>query len=399
MAALRENYEIALDTNATQYIGINLDWNYAKRTLRCSIPGYVKEALEEFMHELPKFLCYAPSKAAQRIYGQRMQFAHIDESDKLTDKEIKYIQKVTGKFLYYARAVDPTMLHALNDIATKTIKGTKETLEDVNYFLNYCACNQDAAALYRASDMLLRIDSDAAYLVAPRARSRAGGFHYLSNKEGTLFNGAIYNLVKVLKHVCASAAEAEIGALYANAREATIFRNTLEDMGHPQPPTPIKTDNTTANGILDDSMEAKYLKGADMRVNWLKDRVEQNQFEVYWEPAITNLGDYHTKRHGPAHHRTVRPIYTHQYGKSPETLQGCVNILREEELAKQRRQSPAAKPAGEERQPPAIKKLARVQPLSKPLKPRQTRVRAIVEPPQAHTSATLEQSRISPIVL
>ena len=136
-----------------------------------------------------------------------------------------------------------------------------------------------------------------------------------------------------------------------------------------------------------------------MRVNWMKDRVEQNQFEVCWEPAITNLGDYHTKRHGPAHHRTVRPICTHQYGKSPETLQGCVNILREEELAKKRRQSPAAKPAGEERQPPAIKKLARVQPLSKPLKPRQTRVRTIVKPLQAHTSADLGRSRISPIVL
>ena len=70
---------------------------------------------------------------------------------------------------------------------------------------------------------------------------------------------------------------------------------------------------------------------------------------------------------------------------------GCVNTLREGELAKKRRQSPAAKPAGEERQPPAIKKLARVQPLSEPLKPRQTRVRATVGPPQAHTSATLGQ--------
>ena len=77
----------------------------------------------------------------------------------------------------------------------------------------------------------------------------------------------------------------------------------------------------------------------------------------------------------------------------------AVNILREEELAKKRRQSPAAKPAGEERQPPAIKKLARMQPLSKPLKPRQTRVRAIVGPLQAHASATLGQPRISPTVL
>ena len=37
-----------------------------------------------------------------------------------------------------------------------------------------------------------------------------------------------------------SAAEAEIGALYINAREAIPQRQLLEEMGHPQPPTPIQ---------------------------------------------------------------------------------------------------------------------------------------------------------------
>ena len=153
-----------------------------------------------------------------------MQFAHIDDSELLSADEIKFIQRVTGKFLYYARAIDPTMLHALNDIATRTINGTKQTLADVNYFLNYAAWNQDAAILYRASDMILHVDSDGAYLVAPKARSRAGGYHFLSGKEGPIRNAPVYNLVKVMKHVCASTAEAEIGAACANMREAVLFR-------------------------------------------------------------------------------------------------------------------------------------------------------------------------------
>ena len=46
-----------------------------------------------------------------------------------------------------------------------------------------------------------------------------------------------------------SAAAAELGALFINAREAVHIRNILEEMGHPQPPTPIQTDNSTANGV------------------------------------------------------------------------------------------------------------------------------------------------------
>ena len=106
-----------------------------------------------------------------------------------------------------------------------------------------------------------------------------------------------------MKHVCASAAEAEIGAACASMREAVLFRQTLEDMNHPQPPTRAKTDNTTVNGILDDTMRPKYLKGAGMRASWMKDRIEQGQFDVYWEEAATNKGDLHTKRHPPSHFR------------------------------------------------------------------------------------------------
>ena len=47
-----------------------------------------------------------------------------------------------------------------------------------------------------------------------------------------------------------SAAEAELGALFLNGQEAKIIRLILEEMGHPQPPTPIHVDNTTTAGIV-----------------------------------------------------------------------------------------------------------------------------------------------------
>ena len=66
-----------------------------------------------------------------------------------------------------------------------------------------------------------------------------------------------------------------------------------------------------------------------MRVNWMKDRVQQGQFHVYWESNKTNLGDLPTKHHYPSHHMKMRPLCVYEHGKSPSTIQGCVNIMRD----------------------------------------------------------------------
>ena len=175
--------------------------------------------------------------------------------------------------------------------------------------------------------MILSCESDAAYLVAPKSRSRAGGYHYLGNKAGTQFNGPIYVLAKIIKAVMGSAAEAEVGGLYMNALELSPMRTTLEELDHPQPPTPLKTDNSTVDGIMNKTIKQRQSKAMDKRFYWLQDRVEQGEFRVFWAPGKYNLADYFTKYHSPATHRKLRPIYTYMKGKSPTSLQGCIEIL------------------------------------------------------------------------
>jgi len=70
------------------------------------------------------------------------------------------------------------MLHALNKHTRATHKGTQKTAIAMNHFLNYCSTHPNTVLLYRASKMIMMGDSDAAYLVAPEARSRAGGYVY-----------------------------------------------------------------------------------------------------------------------------------------------------------------------------------------------------------------------------
>ena len=103
--------------------------------------------------------------------------------------------------------------------------------------------------------------------------------------DGLLFNGAICILAKVIKAVIQSAAEAESGALYMNAKEAVPMRTTLEELGHPQPATPMQTDNSTADEIMNRRVKQKASKSIDMRFYWLQDRVKQEQFNVFWAPG------------------------------------------------------------------------------------------------------------------
>eukprot|EP00804_Cyclotella_cryptica_P019078 CCRYP_014476-RB/>CCRYP_014476-RB protein AED:0.49 eAED:0.49 QI:0/-1/0/1/-1/0/1/0/75 len=68
-------------------------------------------------------------------------------------------------------------------------------------------------------------------------------------------NGAIAILCAILKFVAASVTEAELGALFLKAEEAKIIRLTLEELGHPQPPTPIQCDNSTTVGIVNNTIK------------------------------------------------------------------------------------------------------------------------------------------------
>ena len=106
-----------------------------------------------------------------------------------------------------------------------------------------------------------------------------------------------------------STTEAEFGALFVNGQEADPIRTTLQELGHPQPATPIQTDNATAMGIANDTVKQRKSKAMDMRFYWIQDRIKQGHYMVYWAPGYLNLADYVTKHHLGPHHEKMRPYY------------------------------------------------------------------------------------------
>ena len=307
---LNEHYKCSQDWDGQRYLGMNIDWDYTGKNVHLSMLEYVPEALTRFQHAPPNKPQHQPYPHVQPTYGAKVQYAENEDTSPLLNKTEKtFVQEVIGTFLYYARCVNSTMLPGLGSLATQQANPTVNTMVKVKQFLDYAATHPDAIVTYHASDMVLAGHSDASYLSESKARSRAGGHFFMSTDTARPpNNGAVLTIAQIIKAVMTSAAEAEIGALYINCREAVPARHTLEYMGHPQPPTPMQTDNTTALGVVNNNV-MKKLKAMDMKYHWLRDRENQGQFRHYWAPGKENNGDYVTKHHAPIHHQATRPTF------------------------------------------------------------------------------------------
>jgi hypothetical protein len=347
---LKANYTITVDKDATKYIGLTIEWDYNNGKAHIHMPGYLAKAMMRFKHEIPTKVQNSPHRHIKIKYGLKKQYVEEEvESPLLSNEDGKYIQAVLGTLLYCARAVDPTILPALSSIATEQAKPTEKTRGKVKQLLDYCATQEDAIITYTSSKMILCIHSDAGYANEKNARSRAGGHFFLSNNDQhPPNNGAIMTTATIIKAVMSSAAEAELGAFVLNAKEGVYLRQILTEMGHSQPRTPLQTNNTTAEGVINNKIQPKRTNAMDMRYHWLRDRVAQGQFKIYLRPGGTNLADYFTKHHPPAHHVNVRAEFftkmkdlakaraarqTTNASERIATLQGCVRQASIRELA------------------------------------------------------------------
>ena len=128
-----------------------------------------------------------------------------------------------------------------------------------------------------------------------------------------------------MKHVAASAAEAETGRLFHNSKIAIPIRQMLTDLGHLQPQTPIKTDNSTAYTFVNQTMKRKMSKSWDMRYNWLRDAdAVKKLLRIWWEKGTNNLADYFTKHFSPKIHKEKRTEYMNNYVCSTDLLSARV---------------------------------------------------------------------------
>ncbi len=122
----------------------------------------------------------------------------------------------------------------LSSLVSKQAAPTEKTMQKCVQFLDYAASQEDAIITYQASNMRLKIHSNASYLSEPKARSRARGHMFMADNEDIpINNGAVLNILQIIRAMMSLAAEAKLGALFINAKMAVSMQCTLKEMGHP----------------------------------------------------------------------------------------------------------------------------------------------------------------------
>ena len=164
-SGLEDKYKVTTEWEVKLHIGIALKWGYEKVTVQISMPGYVRTALHSFQRKKTKRPQDSPYSWTQPIYEKNNQM--IPEkapAKKMDDNNQKILQKIVGNFIYYTRAVDPTIIMALNSLAEVQNTLTIETAKQVTQFLTYSAKYADAVTEYRRRIMVICIYLDASYI-------------------------------------------------------------------------------------------------------------------------------------------------------------------------------------------------------------------------------------------
>ena len=119
ISALQAKYEVTQDCTGGLYCGIKLKWDYKTLQLDISMPGYMKDILKQFHHPTSTRPHQSPHQwTAPKYVSTEPQLAHPeDDSPALNYEEVNTSQQVVATLLYYACAVEPTMLVDLNTIA------------------------------------------------------------------------------------------------------------------------------------------------------------------------------------------------------------------------------------------------------------------------------------------
>ena len=145
LEVLKKHYKLAEDRKGELYCGIKLKWDYVNQHVGISMPGYVQKPVDRHRHPLPTEPQHAPHPIPPRTYGAESQKPHpTDESPTLDEHGIKRIQQIVGGILYYARAVDVSVLAALSTLAAEQTTATKKTNNKITQLLDYLATHPNA---------------------------------------------------------------------------------------------------------------------------------------------------------------------------------------------------------------------------------------------------------------
>jgi hypothetical protein len=148
------------------------------------MPGYIAKILTRFCVARCPRMQHSPHTWTAPSYDAKVKLTPLPNITAPLSKAGKTkLQEIIGTLLYYARAIDSTMLVTLGTLASAQSQGTVATALAITQLLNYCATHYNATVHFYASDMHLHIHSDASYLSKLKARLCPSQWLILSQQQ------------------------------------------------------------------------------------------------------------------------------------------------------------------------------------------------------------------------
>ena len=147
------SYKLKVRPLGDAYLGMSIKFDRVLKTVSLSMPGYVTKMLQRFRpqyllpgHRSPR----TPGIYIPPSYTPGPQVTFVDKTEKLNPTLITELQAIIGTLLYYARAVDPTLLTISNELASQQAQPTQRILKAANRALSYCVTRHQHALVYHA---------------------------------------------------------------------------------------------------------------------------------------------------------------------------------------------------------------------------------------------------------
>ena len=170
--SLRKDYEITEDWIGEKYLGLTLKWDYVKRNVRISMPGYIKLDLLKLQHESTKPPQYALHHWNQPMYGSNTQYAYTNNAELLDAQSTLYMQKVCGKLPILLHSRRPPHVGGPGHHFRSTGPHHHNPHGSHLLVIRLRATNPNTTLHYYASYMILHIARNAPYLCEERAHSQ-----------------------------------------------------------------------------------------------------------------------------------------------------------------------------------------------------------------------------------
>ena len=157
LTALQTHYSISIDWKGSDFCGHHLAWNYPERFVNITMPNYIPNLLDKLQYspKRPQYSPYPMAPFTPARLGDSQYAPEPDLSPPLNPKDTTLVQSIVGLLLYHARAIDCTILPALNTLGTQQVAPTSNTLKLCHRLLNYVATYPNVIIRFHASDMIL----------------------------------------------------------------------------------------------------------------------------------------------------------------------------------------------------------------------------------------------------